>query len=152
MDKEYFMMKAIEQAKKAKEKLEVPIGAIIVKDGIIVGRGYNSKETNKNAILHAEINAIEDACKNLGGWRLIDCSMFVTLEPCPMCAGAIVNSRIDRVYIGCKDYKSGACGTVMNIANNIKLNHRCDIEFGILENECSSLLSDFFKELRIKKN
>lgn len=151
MDKEFFMIKAIEQARIAKELLEVPIGAVIVKDGKIVGRGYNNKETNKNAILHAEINAIEDACRNLGGWRLIDCSMFVTLEPCPMCAGAIVNSRINKVYIGCKDYKSGACGTVMNIANNINLNHRCDIEFNILEKECSSLISSFFKDLRSNK-
>lgn len=145
---EFFMSEALKQAQKAKDMLEVPIGAIIVKDGIIVGRGYNQKETKKDATYHAEILAIQDACKNLGGWRLPGCTMYVTLEPCCMCAGAIVNARIERLVIGALDYKTGACGSVTNIVHMEKLNHQVELVVGVLEEACSEILKKFFEELR----
>lgn len=145
---EKFMKEALNEANKAYKLMEVPIGAVIVRDGEIVGRGYNQKETLKDATLHAEITAIKDACKNLGGWRLSGCTMYVTLEPCPMCAGALVNARIERIVIGIKDYKSGACGSVLNLVKMENLNHQINVSFGILEEECTLLLKDFFKELR----
>jgi len=145
---EIFMMEALKEAKKAYEKKEVPIGAVIVRNGEVVGRGFNQKETLKDATLHAEISAIKDACKNLGGWRLPGCTMYVTLEPCPMCAGALVNSRIERLVIGTRDLKTGACGSVINIVQMEKLNHQIDVQYGILEEECSDILKDFFAELR----
>lgn len=146
------MEKALEEAKKAYDLLEVPIGAVIVKDGKIVGRGFNLKETKKDATLHAEIIAIKDACRNLGGWRLPGCTMYVTLEPCPMCAGALVNSRIERLVIGARDPKTGACGSIINIVEMEGLNHQIDVKFGVLEEECSNLLKKFFIELRQKNN
>jgi len=146
-----FMREAICEALKAYELKEIPIGAIIVKDNKIVGRGYNLKETLKDATLHAEIVAIKDACRNLGGWRLPGCTMYVTIEPCSMCTGALVNARVDRVVIGARDYKTGACGTVINIAQMEKLNHQITVDFGVLEDECSNILKDFFMELRKKK-
>lgn len=145
------MKEALKEACKAYEKNEVPIGAIIVREGKIVGRGFNQKESLRDATLHAEITAIRDACKNLGGWRLPGCTMYVTLEPCPMCAGAIVNSRIERLVIGARDLKTGACGSVLDITNNEKLNHQPELIFGILEEECSSILKDFFTRLRKNK-
>lgn len=145
------MKEALKEACKAYEKNEVPIGAIIVREGKIVGRGFNQKESLRDATLHAEITAIRDACKNLGGWRLPGCTMYVTLEPCPMCAGAIVNSRIERLVIGARDLKTGACGSVLDITNNEKLNHQPELIFGILEEECSSILKDFFTKLRKNK-
>lgn len=148
MNDTYFMKEAIKEAHKAKELMEVPIGAVIVKDNKIVGRGYNRKETDKDATLHAEIIAIKDACNNLGGWRLPNCTMYVTLEPCAMCAGALVNARVNRLVIATRDNKTGACGTVLNIAQNSFLNHQIDIEFGICEDECTFILKEFFKDLR----
>jgi len=150
MDK-YFMKEALCEASKAYDLKEIPIGAVIVKDGKIVGSGYNLKEPLKDATLHAEILAIKDACKNLGGWRLPGCTMYVTLEPCAMCAGALVNARLERLVIGAKDYKTGACGSVLNIVQMESLNHQVVVEFGILEDECSDMLKRFFSELRKEK-
>jgi tRNA(adenine34) deaminase len=144
------MKEALKEAYKAYEINEVPIGAVIVKDGEVIGRGFNQKETLKDATLHSEITAIKEACKNLGGWRLPGCTMYVTLEPCPMCAGAIVNSRIERLVIGAKDLKTGACGSVLDITNNQKLNHQPKVLFGVLEKECTIILQDFFIKLRKK--
>lgn len=145
---ERFMMEALKEAYKAYEIKEVPIGAVIVRNGEVVGKGFNQKETLKDATLHAEISAIKDACKNLGGWRLPGCTMYVTLEPCPMCAGALVNSRIERLVIGTRDFKTGACGSVLNIVQMESLNHQMDVQFGVLEVECSNMLKEFFAELR----
>lgn len=148
---ELFMREALKEAQKAYEINEVPIGAVIVRNGEIVGRGYNQKETMKDATLHAEISAIKDACRNLGGWRLPGCTMYVTLEPCSMCAGALVNSRVERLVIGAGDLKTGACGSVLNIVQMEKLNHKIDVQFGILEEDCSNILKIFFAELRNSK-
>lgn len=148
---ELFMREALNEAYKAYKINEVPIGAVIVKEGEIVGRGFNQKETLKDATLHSEISAIKDACNNLGGWRLPGCTMYVTLEPCPMCAGAIVNSRIENLVIGAKDLKTGACGSVLDITNNQKLNHQPMVKFGVLEVECTNILQDFFAQLRKNK-
>ena len=145
------MKVALEEAKKAYSTYEVPVGAIIVHKNKIIGRGYNKRETLKDPTAHAEILAIKEASEYLGGWRLIDCTMYVTLEPCAMCAGAIVNSRIDRLVIGTKDLKMGCCGTIEDLTNHPKFNHRLEVIFGILEEECSILMKDFFKELRNKK-
>lgn len=149
---ELFMKEALKEAQKAYEINEVPIGAVIVRNGEIVGRGYNQKETMKDATLHAEISAIKDACSNLKGWRLPGCTMYVTLEPCSMCAGALVNSRVERLVIGARDLKTGACGTVLNIVQMEKLNHQINVQFGVLEEDCSNILKTFFAELRISKN
>ncbi len=148
---EYFMNEALKEAYKAYEINEVPIGAVIVKDNKVIGRGYNQKETLKDATLHAEILAIKEACKNLGGWRLPNCTMYVTLEPCSMCAGALVNARIERLVIGTKDYKTGACGTVINIVQTEEFNHQVEVKFDILQEDCANILKDFFIELRNKK-
>lgn len=145
------MREALEEAKKAYSIYEVPVGAIIVYKGKIIGRGYNQRETLKDPTAHAEVLAIKEASKFLDSWRLLDCTMYVTLEPCAMCAGAIVNSRIKRLVIGARDLKRGCCGTVENLTNHPKFNHRLEVEFGVLEEECSSILSDFFKELREQK-
>lgn len=147
---ELFMREALNEAYKAYKINEVPIGAVIVRNGEIVGRGFNQKETLKDATLHSEISAIKDACNNLGGWRLPGCTMYVTLEPCPMCAGAIVNSRIERLVIGARDLKTGACGSVLDITNNQNLNHQLIVKFGVLERECTNILQDFFIKLRKK--
>nr|WP_300096301.1 tRNA adenosine(34) deaminase TadA [Sedimentibacter sp.] len=148
---ELFMKEALKEAHKAYEINEVPIGAVIVRNGEIVGRGYNQKETLKDATLHAEISAIKDACKNLGGWRLPGCTMYVTLEPCAMCAGALVNARIENLVVGTRDLKTGACGSVMNVVQTEKLNHQIHVQFGMLEEECTALIKDFFSELRKQK-
>lgn len=149
----YFMKEAIKEAIKAKELMEIPIGAVIVRDNEIIARGHNKKETQKDATLHAEIIAIKEACKNLGGWRLPNCTMYVTLEPCAMCTGALVNARVDRVVIAVRDEKTGACGTVLNIAQSEYLNHQIELEFGLCEEESRSILKEFFKDLRkIKSN
>ncbi len=145
------MRLAIEEAHKAFNKKEVPIGAIIVKDNNIISRAHNLRESDKSAISHAEINAIQQACNYLGGWRLTGCTLYVTIEPCPMCAGAILQSRIERVVIGAMDPKAGACGSILNLLNNSKFNHQTDITTGVLEEECSKLMKDFFKSLRQKK-
>ena len=142
--KEEFMRMAIEEAKRALLLKEVPVGAIIVKDGIVIARGYNLRETLKASTAHAEIIAINKACTRLNGWRLFGCEMYVTLEPCPMCAGALVNSRIDKIIYGARDLKRGACGSIYNIANDGRLNHTLEIDGGVLEEECKELLQDFF--------
>ena len=150
MDKFDFMKYALSLAEQSAQEGEVPVGAIVVCDGKIVGEGRNRRETVKNALHHAEIEAINDACKNLGGWRLWHCDMYVTLEPCPMCAGAIINSRIKNVYFGAKDEKNGA---VVSAAQLFDMNftHKPNYEGGIMGEECAKILSDFFKELRKKK-
>ena len=141
------MKRAILRAKAAAKCGEVPIGAVIVKDGEIVATGRNMRELRKNSLLHAEIIAIDRACKRLGRWRLHDCTLYVTMEPCPMCAGAIVNSRIKRVVYGCYDQKAGALGTVFDMSQ-YPLNHKYEITSGVMEQECAKLLSNFFAELR----
>lgn len=147
----YYMSKALELAHKAAEMGEVPVGAVIVKrsTGEIIGEGYNRREVDKNSIAHAEIIAINQAGKKLGGWRLIDCELFVTLEPCPMCAGAIINARIQRVVFGASDFKAGSCGSVINLFK-LPYNHKPDLCGGVLKGECSAVLTDFFRELRKK--
>ena len=150
-NKEKFMKEALKEAKKAYEKLEVPVGAVIVKNGKIIARAHNLKETKKDTTKHAEILAIEKASKKLDAWRLLDCEMYITLEPCSMCAGAIINSRIKKIYIGALDEKTGAAGSVLNLFD-YKFNHKVEVEKGILQKECEKVLKDFFKELRnIKK-
>lgn len=142
-----FMQKALEQAKIAYDLNEVPVGAVIVKDNDIISTGYNKRESNKNALMHAEIDAINKACIALGGWRLWQCKMYVTLEPCPMCAGAIINSRIPYVYFGAYDNKNGCCGSVTNLFE-LPFNFKPKYEGGIMQEQCSKILSDFFKRLR----
>ena len=149
MDKEFFMTQALLLAKEAADEGEVPVGAVVVKDGEIVGRGRNRREKSKNALSHAETEAINDACKNLGGWRLWQCDMYVTLEPCPMCTGAIINSRIKRLIYGASDCKAGSCGSVVNLFE-LPYNHKPEIVSGIKKDECAELLSEFFKALRKK--
>ena len=150
--KEKFMKEALKEAKKAYEKLEVPVGAVIVKDEKIIARGHNLKETKKDTTRHAEIIAIEKASKKLGAWRLLDCEMYVTLEPCSMCAGAMINSRIKKLYIGAIDEKTGAVGSVLNLLEDYKFNHNIEVEKGILKEDCEKILKDFFKNLRRIKN
>lgn len=146
----YYMKYALTRAKAAEKCGEVPIGAVIVKDGKIISTGRNMREGKKNSLHHAEIIAINRACKKLGAWRLIDCTLYVTMEPCPMCAGAIVNSRIKRVVFGCYDKKAGAYGSVFNLLD-FPLNHKYEVTGGILENECAKILSDFFAKLRLRQ-
>lgn len=150
--KEYFMKETLKEAEKAYKKLEVPVGAIIVKDGKIIARAYNQKESKTDTTKHAEILAIQKASKKLKSWRLIDCEMYVTLEPCTMCAGAIIHSRIKKVYIGAMDEKTGAVGSVLNLFKDYKFNHKPEVEKGILKEDCESLLKQFFKELRKLKS
>ncbi|WP_019123210.1 tRNA adenosine(34) deaminase TadA [Brevibacillus massiliensis] len=147
---ELFMQEAINEAKKAMAIGEVPIGAVIVRDGEIVGRGYNLRETKKDPTLHAEMIAIREASERLGGWRLIGCTLYVTLEPCPMCAGAIVQSRVEEVVFGAADPKAGCAGTLMNLLNDQRFNHQVPVVAGVLADECAGLLKRFFRELRKK--
>ena len=150
-DSEKFMKEALKEARKAYNKLEVPVGAVIVKDGKVIARAYNQKEMKKDTINHAEILAIKKASKKLESWRLVDCDMYVTLEPCSMCAGALIQSRIRKVYIGALDEKTGACGSVLNLLNDYDFNHKVEVETGILKEECEDMLKNFFKELREMK-
>lgn len=145
-----FMRHALGRARTAAKHGETPVGAVIVKNGKIIAGGRNKREKNKNALCHAEIEAINAACKKLGGWRLCGCDLYVTLEPCPMCAGAIINSRIENVYFGARDAKAGSFGSIADF-NSIGYNHKPEIHAGILETECSQILTDFFKELRYTK-
>ena len=147
MDDLYYMSEAIAEARLAYEKDEVPVGAIIVHDGEIIARAHNLRETGKNALMHAETMAVDIACKTLGGWRLPRCTLYVTLEPCPMCAGAIVNSRIDRVVFGAYDRRAGAFGSILDL-NAYPLNHKPEIVGGIMEEECRTMLQEFFKRKR----
>lgn len=151
MQKEY-MRAALNEAKKAYKKEEVPVGVVIVKEGKIIAKAHNLKESKKDTTCHAEILAIKKASKKLNSWRLENCEMYVTLEPCSMCAGALIQARIKKVYIGTMDYKTGACGSVFNLLEDYTFNHKVECESGILKEECEKILQDFFKELRKKKN
>ena len=151
LEKEKWMKEALKQAQKAYECDEIPVGAVIVKDNKIIARGYNQKEIKCDTTKHAEIIAIQKASKKLKSWRLSDCEMYVTLEPCSMCAGALIQSRIKKVYIGTMDYKTGACGSVLNLLQDYPFNHKVEYETGILKEECESILQNFFKELRKRK-
>ena len=148
---EKFMKEAVRQAKKALALGEVPIGCVIVFNDKIIGRGYNRRITDKNTLSHAELNAIKKASKTLGDWRLDNCEMFITLEPCQMCSGAIVQSRIKKVYIGAMNPKAGCAGSILNLLQIPEYNHQVEIETNILHDECSIMLTSFFKELRKKK-
>ncbi len=151
-EKEHFMKKAIKLAREAENLGEIPVGAIIVRKGKVVGKGYNLTRTHRDPTAHAELLCIKDASNNLKqkSWKLEECSMFVTLEPCPMCAGAIVLARINNLFIGAEDEKTGACGSVYDIVSDGKLNHRVNVEKGVLINECQSMLKNFFTRLRNK--
>ena len=152
-EKNKFMKEALKEAKKAYKKLEVPVGAVIVKDGKIIAKAHNLKDTKTDTTKHAEILAIQKASKKLESWRLLDCEMYITLEPCSMCAGAIINSRIKKVYIGALDEKTGAAGSVLNLFEDYKFNHKVEVEKGVMQKECENILKDFFKMLRkYKKN
>lgn len=150
-NKEKFMKEALKEAQKAYNKLEVPVGVVIVKDNKIISRAYNQKEEKNNPIKHAEIIAIEKACKKLNNWRLNECDMYVTLEPCSMCAGAIINSRIRKIYIGTSEPNSGACGSKLNLLQEYKFETKVEIENDVLKEECQNILKSFFKEIRHKK-
>ena len=145
------MLEALKEAQKARDLGEVPIGAVIVKDGCIIGRGHNLTESAKDPTAHAEMQAIRQAAAALGGWRLSGCEMYVTAEPCAMCAGAIVWARLARLYIGTMDPKAGACGSVFNIPQEERLNHQVEIHTGLMEDECARILKDFFRALRNTK-
>ena len=147
---EEFMKLAIEQAKIAASLGEVPVGAVVVCENEVIATGFNRRELGRNALYHAELDAIDKACTILGGWRLWQCELYVTLEPCPMCTGAVINARIPKVYFGAYDKKAGSCGSVINLFD-YPYNHKAEITGGILEEECSQLLSEFFKELRLKR-
>jgi len=148
---EKFMKEAIRQAKKAYKIGEVPIGCVIVHDGKIIGRGYNRRTIDKNTLAHAEIQAIRKACKKMNDWRLEECTMYVTLEPCQMCSGAIVQSRMTRVVVGCMNPKAGCAGSILNLLQMEEFNHQVELEIGVLEEECSQMMKAFFKELREAK-
>lgn len=152
MSPEDFMREALKEAEKALFIGEVPVGAVIEKDGEIIGRGHNMTETAKDPTAHAEILAIREAAKELGGWRLLGCRMYVTAEPCSMCAGAMVLSRLEKVCIGTLDPKTGACGSLMNILQDGRLNHNVQIETGIMQQQCEKIMKSFFQKLRKKKS
>lgn len=149
-EQEKYMKAALKLAQKAADEGEVPVGAVVVCDGKIVGRGRNRRETKKNALCHAEIEAINKACKKLGGWRLHRCDLYVTLEPCPMCTGAIINSRIKTLYYGAPDPKAGSCGTLVNLFD-VAYNHKPEVVAGLMEEECAETLRAFFRDLRARK-
>lgn len=150
MIEEKYMKEALKQAKKAAELGEVPIGCVIEYQGKIIGRGYNRRKIDKNTLSHAELIAIRKASKKMGDWRLEECTMYVTLEPCQMCSGAIVQARIPTVVIGCSNPKAGCAGSILNILQEPKFNHQVEIVNGVMEEECSKILTDFFKQLRLK--
>ena len=147
-EKEFFMREALKEAQKAYDQAEVPIGAVVVLNGEIIGRGYNIREKEQDATLHAEIKAIRQANQHLGSWRLEDCELFVTLEPCPMCSGAMILARMKKVVFGAFDPKAGTAGTFMNLLQDSRFNHQVEVEQGILEDECKEILQQFFKGLR----
>ena len=148
---EKYMKEALRQAKKAEALLEVPIGCVIVQNDKIIARGYNRRNTDKNTLSHAELNAIRKASKKIGDWRLEDCTMYVTLEPCPMCAGAIVQARIPRVVIGSRNPKAGCAGSVLDLFHEKGFNHQVELEEGVLQEDCTDMLEEFFRDLRCKK-
>lgn len=147
-DDHYFMKKALLQAQVAYKKGEVPVGAVVVKDGEIISRGYNLRESTNDPTAHAELLAMKKAAKKLNSWRLSGCTLYVTLEPCPMCTGLIINSRIDKVVFGAYDQKAGCCTTLYHLATDERFNHRASVLGGVIEEECAKILSDFFKEKR----
>ena len=147
---EKYMREAIKQAKKAAKIGEVPIGCVIEYQGKIIGRGYNRRKIDRNTLSHAELNAIRKASKKMGDWRLEECTIYVTLEPCQMCSGAIVQARIPRLVIGCMNPKAGCAGSILNLLKVPEFNHQVDITYGVLEEECSTMLTDFFKSLRLR--
>ncbi len=149
--KEKYMLEALKEAKKAEELQEVPIGAVIVLNDEIIARAHNLRETTQNAITHAETLAIQKACEKVGTWRLENAELYVTLEPCPMCSGAIIMSRINKVIYGARDPKAGCAGTLMNLLQDNRFNHRCEVESGILEGQCGTILTQFFQKLRDRK-
>lgn len=151
MNDTQFMKEALRLADEAALEGEVPVGAVVVLGDRIVGRGRNRREKDKNALAHAELEAIDEACRTLGGWRLWQCDMYVTLEPCPMCTGAIINSRIKRLVYGASDYKAGSCGSVVNLFD-LPYNHKPEVTVGFMQEECSAKLTEFFKNLRKAKN
>jgi tRNA(adenine34) deaminase len=151
MTDEFYMSLAIQEANKAEAIYEVPIGAVIVKDGEVIATGHNLRETEQRSVAHAELLAIDKACEKLGTWRLTGCTLYVTLEPCPMCAGAIILSRVDRVVYGTEDPKGGCAGTLMNLLDDSRFNHQAEVTVGVLKEECSTLLTDFFRKLRQRK-
>ena len=148
---EKYMRQALRQAKKAYDLDETPIGCVIVHEGQVIGRGYNRRNTDKNPLAHAEITAIRKASRKLGDWRLEECTLYVTLEPCQMCAGAIVQSRVARVVVGCMNPKAGCAGSILNLLDVKEFNHQVQLETGVMEEECSALMKEFFKELRMKQ-
>lgn len=148
---EKYMKEAIRQAEKAWKIEEVPIGCVIVYEGKIIGRGYNRRTTDRNPLAHAEMAAIKKASKKMGDWRLEDCTLYVTLEPCQMCSGAIVQARVKRVVIGCMNPKAGCAGSILNLLQVDRFNHQVEITSGVLEEECSQMMKGFFKELREKQ-
>ena len=152
MDYNFFMKEALKEAFKAYNINEVPIGCVIVHNDKIISKGYNKRNSEKNALKHAEIIAIDKACKIIGDWRLEGCTLFVTVEPCPMCAGAILQSRIDTVVFGAKNSKAGCCGSILNILDNNSFNHKINIVEGVMVEDCSILMKQFFKDLRRKDN
>jgi len=147
----YFMEKAIDMAKIAYKKREVPVGCVIVKDGEIISTGYNRVEEMNNPLLHAEIIAINEACRKLDTWRLLDCTLYVTLEPCLMCTGALIQSRIGRIVFGCRDYKRGCISSIMNLLDDNRFNHKVEYSEEVLVEKCTNLMSSFFKEIREEK-
>ena len=149
-EQERFMQEALALAREAAGEGEVPVGAVVVYDGEIIGRGRNRRETGKNALAHAELEAIDQACRTRGGWRLFGCDLYVTLEPCPMCAGAIINARIERVFFGASDAKAGSCGSVVGLFD-LPYNHHPETVRGVLEEDCAALLRSFFSDLRLRK-
>lgn len=148
---EQFMIEALKEAEKAAAIQEVPIGAVVVLGDEIIGRGHNLRETTQNAVTHAEMLAIQEACERMGTWRLEGAELYVTLEPCPMCSGAIILSRVEKVIYGAKDPKAGCAGTLMNLLDDERFNHQCVVVPGVMEQECGAMLSSFFKDLRARK-
>ncbi|MDR4934829.1 tRNA adenosine(34) deaminase TadA [Rossellomorea marisflavi] len=148
---ERFMIEALKEAEKAAAIQEVPIGAVVVLGDEIIGRGHNLRETTQNAVTHAEMLAIQEACERIGTWRLEGAELYVTLEPCPMCSGAIILSRVEKVIYGAKDPKAGCAGTLMNLLDDERFNHQCVVVPGVMEQECGGMLSSFFKDLRARK-
>jgi tRNA(adenine34) deaminase len=149
---EKFMFQALKEAEKAGRNGEIPVGAVVVKDGVVIARGHNEKEHKNDATLHAEMTAIRRASKKLGSWRLSDCDLYVTLEPCTMCAGAIIQARLRNLYIGTSDLKAGAAGSVIDVFREQAFNHRVEVNWGILGQECSDILKSFFSELRAARS
>lgn len=147
-DKEKYMRLALKEARKAELINEVPVGAVIVKDGKVIARGYNVKEKKKDSIYHAEIVALQKACKKIGDWRLYDCDIFVTMEPCPMCTGALINARIGNIFFGAYDERAGCCGTMYDLPADSRFNHRPNVEGGILKEECAGILIEYFRRKR----